>query len=114
MDPLMAVWVFFIGCIIGILVGIVLSYRTAVTALKHDVQHLTHQDNKYIEKMKYYPFNSERFRFLGGPVDGIQFEDDAVLFVCFKEENSPSTQAQERIKSLVEKGNVHWYEFLIG
>jgi hypothetical protein len=114
MDPLMTVWVFFIGCIVGILVGVVLSYRTAVLPLRHDVQHLTREDNKYIEKMKYYPFNLERFRFLGEPVAGIQFEDNAVLFVCFKEENDPYTPAQERIKSLVENGKVGWYEFLIG
>lgn len=84
MDPLMAVWVFFIGCIVGILVGIVLSYRTAVLPLKHDVQHLTNEDNTYIENMKYYPFNLDRFRFLGEPVAGIQFEDNAVLFVLKK------------------------------
>jgi hypothetical protein len=47
-------------------------------------------------------------------VAGIQFEDDVVLFVCFKEENDPYTKDQKRIKSLVENGKVGWYEFLIG
>ncbi len=114
MDPLMAVWVFVIGCIVGILVGVVLSYRTAVKPLQHNVRHLLTQDNNYHEKMKYYPFDSERFRFLGEPVDGIQFEDNEVLFVCFKEENKPYTQDQVRIKNLIENGNVHWFEFITG
>ncbi len=112
MDPLMTVWVFFIGCIIGVIFGVMLSYRTAVTPMRHTVEQLTSQDQQYHEKMKYYPYDPERFRFLGGPVDGIQFEDDSVLFVCFKEGNVPCTKEQERIKNILENGNVRWFEFM--
>ena len=44
MDPLMTIWVFFIGCFIGIIVGVMLSYRTAVTPLQHTISKLTSQD----------------------------------------------------------------------
>jgi predicted Holliday junction resolvase-like endonuclease len=33
--------------------------------------------------MKQYPFNPDNFRFLGDPLDGIQFEENAVLFIRF-------------------------------
>jgi hypothetical protein len=112
MDSLMTVWVFFIGCLIGILIGVMLSYRTAVSPMRHTVEHLVHQDEQYHEKMKYYPFNPERFRFIGGPIDGIQFEDDSILFVCFKKEDRPYTSEQVKVKSLLEKGNVQWFEFI--
>jgi len=112
MDPLMTAWVFFIGCIIGVIIGVLLSYRSVVTPLQHTIEHLTAQDKMYHEKMKYYPYNPERFRFLGGPVDGIQFEDDSIVFVRFKEGNDTCSKDQEKIKDLVENGKVQWYEFI--
>jgi hypothetical protein len=111
MDPLMTIWLFFIGCIIGIILGVILSYRTAVTPLRHTISTLTSQDEQYHEMMKYYPYDSERFRFLGDPVDGVQFEEDFILFVRFKEGNIPRTKEQEKIKNLLENGKVRWFEF---
>jgi len=104
-------WVFFIGCFIGIIVGVVLSYRTAVTPLHQTISKLTSQDETYREMMKYYPYDAERFRFLGDPVDGIQFEEEAILFVRFKEGDIPRTKQQDLIKNLVENGKVQWYEY---
>jgi predicted Holliday junction resolvase-like endonuclease len=111
MDPLMTVWVFVIGIFMGSIIGIILSYRTVVVPLHQTVDHLTTQDERYHEKMKYYPYASEQFRFLNGPVDGIQFNDDEVLFVCFREENTPMTRDQEKVKNLVDAGKIRWYEF---
>jgi hypothetical protein len=112
MDPLMTMWVFFIGCFIGILVGVMLSYRTAVTPLHQSISKLTSQDETYREMMKYYPYDAERFRFLGDPVDWIQFEEEAILFVRFKEGGIPRTKQQDLIKNLVENGKVQWYEYI--
>lgn len=64
------------------------------------------------EIIKYYPYNPDNFRFLGGPVNGIQFEEDSILFVRFKEGNNPLTKEQDRIKTLLENGKVRWYEFM--
>ena len=111
MDSLMTMWVFFIGCFIGIIVGVMLSYRTAVTPLHQTISKLTTQDQNYHEMMKYYPYDSERFRFLGNPIDGVQFEDDSIFFVRFKEGNNPCTKEQEKIKKLVKDGKVQWFEF---
>lgn len=90
-----------------------LSYRTAVTPLQHTISKLTSQDQRYQENMKYYPYNPERFRLIGGPVDGIQFEDDCILFVRFKEGNIPRTMEEEKIKKLLETDKVRWFEFMI-
>ncbi len=111
MDPLMTMWVFFIGCFIGIIVGVMLSYRTAVTPLHQTISKLTSQDQKFHEMMKYYPYDAEGFRFLGDPVDGIQFEEEAILFVRFKEGDIPRTKQQDHVKNLVEDGKVQWYEY---
>ncbi len=112
MDPLMTLWVFFIGCLFGIILGVILSHRTAVAPLQHTISHLTSQDQQYHETMKYYPYDPERFRYIGGPVDGIQFEENYILFVRFKQGNLPRTKEQENIKNLLEKGKTQWFEFI--
>ena len=61
-----------------------------------------------------YPFNSQDFRFIGTPVDGIQFEDDRVVFVEIKAGRSAGlTPKQSRIKRLIQDRKVEWFEFSI-
>jgi len=111
MDPLMIIWVFIIGIIIGIIIGVILSYRTAVNPMQHTIKKLTSQ-HKYTSKiMKYYPYNLENFRFVGDPIDGIQFEENTILFIRFKKDNATRTKEQDHIKKLLENGNVKWFEF---
>jgi hypothetical protein len=109
MDPLMTVWVFFIGSIIGVIVGVALSYRMAITPLHQRIGKLTSQ--QYHAFMKQYPYNPDYFRYLGDPIDGIQFEEDKILFVWFKKRNTVLTKEQDHIKSLLENGNVSWFEW---
>jgi hypothetical protein len=111
MDFLMSLWMFVIGCILGIFLGVILSYRTAVSPLQYKITTLIDQDKRYHEKMKYYPYELERFRILGTPVDGVQFEEDGIIFVLFKDTNVPLTKEQEHLKTLLENGKVHWFEF---
>jgi hypothetical protein len=111
MDPLMTIWVLLIGSIFGIIIGVILSYRTAVNPLQHTIKKLTFQDKYSNETMKYYPYNPDNFRFLGDPIDGIQFEENAILFVRFKKDSAPRTKEQDHIKSLLENQNVEWFEF---
>ncbi len=62
--------------------------------------------------MERYPFNSQDFRFIGTPVDGIQFEDDKVVFVEIKAGRSAGlSPKQERIKRLIRERMVEWFEF---
>lgn len=112
MDTLMTLWVFFIGSFIGIIIGVILSFRTAVTPLQQRIDTLSSQQEHLKENLKYYPYNPARFRFIGEPVDGIQFEKDAILFVRFKEGSTPRTHEQDDVKSLLEAGKVKWFEFM--
>ena len=61
--------------------------------------------------MEAYPYDPGGFRFLGTPVDGVQFEEDRIVFVEFKANRSQLSETQRRLKRLVEEGYVYWEEF---
>jgi len=60
-----------------------------------------------------YPFTYENFRFIGDPIDGMQFEDDRILFVEFKRSQSTQNPMKNKIKELAKKGKIEWFEFNI-
>jgi predicted Holliday junction resolvase-like endonuclease len=60
-----------------------------------------------------FPFDSNRFRFLGNPVDGVAFLDDKVVFCEFKTASSTLNENQKRIKRLVSDRKVEWLELKI-
>lgn len=68
---------------------------------------------QFIPFIQSYPYNKERFRFIGSPIDGIQFEDDKIIFVEFKTGEAKLTEEQKKIKELVEKKKVEFLEFRI-
>ena len=57
-----------------------------------------------------YPWDPQNFRFLGNPIDGVQFEEDQVVLVEFKSGNSRLSQRQVQIKNLVDAGKVTFRE----
>lgn len=57
-----------------------------------------------------YPYDPQGFRFLGSPIDGVQFEEDRIVFVEFKANRSQLSENQRRIKRLIEEGYVYWEE----
>ncbi len=61
--------------------------------------------------MDRYPYDSQSFRFIGTPVDGIQFEEDRIVFCEFKANQSSLSPIQKQIKRLVEAKQVYWEEF---
>src|SRR5687767_2303806 len=58
-----------------------------------------------------YPYDPQYFRFLGSPIDGVQFEEDRIVFIEFKANRSRLSESQKRIKKLIEEGEVYWDEF---
>lgn len=54
-----------------------------------------------------YPYDPRNFRFLGAPVEGVQFEPDRVVFVSLGQ--APRAEA-ERVKELVRAGRVEFVE----
>ena len=57
-----------------------------------------------------YPWDHRNFRFLGDPIDGIQFENNKILLVEFKSGNSRMSNKQKAIQQLVENGKVEFIE----
>ena len=68
---------------------------------------------QFLPFLDQYPFDEQNFRFIGSPVDGIQFEKDKVILVEFKSAGSRLTKRQNEIKHVIEKGNVEFREFRI-
>ncbi|MFA5125588.1 MAG: Holliday junction resolvase-like protein [archaeon] len=68
---------------------------------------LTEQWIPFSEK---FPYNSQNFRFIGKPVDGLSFEDDKIVFVEFKTNKSQLNESQKRVKELVKEKKVEWFE----
>ena len=60
-----------------------------------------------------YPWDPQRFRFIGAPIDGVQFEEDRVILVEFKTGTSRLTEAQRRIRDQVVGGHVEFEELRI-
>ncbi|MCD6468224.1 MAG: endonuclease [Thermoplasmata archaeon] len=122
MDPLMVLWVFLFGVVFGIIAGLILVYRGIVSPLRKRFETLRQQKQslstvygriteQFAPFMESYPFSPQNFRFIGSPVDGIQFEDDRIVFVEFKTNKSRLTSLQQRIKRLIKDKRVEWFEF---
>jgi predicted Holliday junction resolvase-like endonuclease len=60
-----------------------------------------------------FPYEKERFRFLGNPIDGIAFLDDKIVFCEFKANTSRLNPTQENIRELVKKKKVEWMELRV-
>jgi predicted Holliday junction resolvase-like endonuclease len=60
--------------------------------------------------MSSWPWDSKQFRFIGSPIDGIQFNDDGVIFVEIKSASGRLSPLQERVKAHIEAGLVSWRE----
>jgi predicted Holliday junction resolvase-like endonuclease len=66
---------------------------------------LTEQFMPFLES---YPYDPHDFRFVGTPIDGIQFTNDAIVLVEFKAADSQLSQRQRTIKKIVEEGAVRF------
>ncbi len=64
--------------------------------------------------MKTFPYNPENFRFIGSPIDGIQFDNDKIVFVEFKTGNSKLSERQKNIKKVIDNGKVYFKEIDMG
>lgn len=122
MDPFVILWAFLFGIIAGFLGGIAIVYRQAVQPWKDRAaeaearkRSLSSTYGKITEQfapfMENYPFNWKKFRFIGSPIDGMQFGDDAIYFVEFKSAGGRLSEEQKRIKEMVEEKKVEWYVF---
>jgi predicted Holliday junction resolvase-like endonuclease len=69
---------------------------------------------QFLPLMQSYPWDPKQFRFLGTPVDGVQFEPDRVLFIEFKAAGSKLSKRQREIRDMVHQGKVGFEEIRAG
>ena len=118
----MLLWIFILGLLAGFIAGVVLVYRKIASPLKKEKKRIEERKRslsslygkiteQFAPFMERYPHNPKNFRFIGSPIDGIQFEDDKIIFVEFKSSNSKLTEGQKKMKEIVENKKVEWFEF---
>ena len=61
-----------------------------------------------------WPWDSNNFRFIGSPIDGIQFTDEEIIFVEIKTGKARLSKYQTLCKKLVSEGKVSFASFRIG
>ncbi len=85
-----------------------LRFKKRSQAVKYG--QLTEQFIPFIES---FPYDPQQFRFLGNPIDGVLFDEDAIIFCEFKTASSQLNQRQKQIKQLVENKRIKWLEFRV-
>ncbi|MFA6493340.1 MAG: Holliday junction resolvase-like protein [Patescibacteria group bacterium] len=65
---------------------------------------------QFMPFLKNYPYLPENFRFLGTPIDGIQFEDDKIVFIEFKTAGSQLSPRQKQVAEQVWQKKVEFKE----
>ena len=71
---------------------------------------ISEQFAPFTEKFKKLGWDPQEFKFLGRPVDGVQFQEDEIVIVEFKTGRSQLSDTQQRVKRLVEQGKVRFEE----
>lgn len=61
--------------------------------------------------MDCWPYDPDKFRFIGHPCDGIQFTDDSIIFVEIKTGKNKLSKSQNHLRYLVNKGNIRFATF---
>ncbi len=63
--------------------------------------------------MKAWPYDPNNFRFLGNPVDGIQFTNNEIIFIEIKTGKSKLTKSQRRTRDIIRKGKISFATFRV-
>ena len=95
----------------------VFSLRRDISSLKSQKQSQSTKYGQIAEQFmpwaSNYPYDPAKFRFIGSPIDGIQFEENKVILMEFKTSSSQMTSLQRKIKRLVEENKVTFEEIRI-
>ena len=105
-----------LAIIIYILYSRLKAESSVLSDLEHDHKSMFVKHGKAWEH--FVPFTSdfekiaskENFRFMGSPIDGISFDEDAIKFIEIKTGTSELSGKQKKIKKQVQEKNVEWHE----
>lgn len=65
---------------------------------------------QFMPFLKDYPYDPQNFRFLGSPIDGVQFEGDKIIFIEFKTNSSQLSERQRNLAELIFQKKVFFEE----
>jgi len=110
--------------VIAVLSVVVILLVRKINSIDHSLQEHTFDKQslrvkfgkmteQFFPFLKKYSYNPQNFRFIGSPIDGIQFEKDKVIFVEFKTGNSSLSKKQKEIKDIIGKKKVTFEEVRI-
>lgn len=103
--------------VLALVVRMAISFYVKAEALRANNHSLSTRYGQVAEQflpfMEDYPFDPSNFRFIGSPIDGIQFEDDRVVIMEFKTGRSKLSLRQRQIRDLVEAGKVEFRELRV-
>ena len=119
MEFLVPWWLLLIlsGCLFFV-TSMCFKLKSAVSELKSQIRSQSTRYGQITEQflplVEAYPWDSKQFRFLGSPIDGIQFEEDKMVLVEFKSSSSQMSVKQRKIKELVEQRKVEFKLIRVG
>lgn len=100
--------------IIIILAWLLFRTRKNIKSLQFSKKSMSSKYGKMTEQfmpfLEDYPYDAQSFRFLGTPIDGVQFEEDKIIFIEFKTSNSQLNSKQKNIRDLIDKGRIIFEE----
>lgn len=112
-------WKIILFLIILIVIFAFLYFRTRMklSDLKYQKRSLSSKYGKMAEQfmpfLDEYPHDPQNFRFLGSPIDGVQFCDDRIIFMEFKVSDSKLSPKQKKIRDLIRRKKVFFEEHRI-
>lgn len=61
---------------------------------------------QFMPLLKNYPYDPQSFRFLGSPIDGVQFTPEGIIFIEFKANTSQLSFTQKQIREMINQKKV--------
>lgn len=111
MDP--TTWALII--LVGLVVVLFLLLKNALarlTRVHFEKRSLSTKYGKLSEQfmpfLEHYPYDPQLFRFLGTPIDGVQFGQDEIVFLEFKAAGGALSPAQRHVRELIEEHKVRF------
>ena len=89
------------------------KYQESQYAKKSQATKYGKMTEQFLPFLDDYPYHPQDFRFLGTPIDGVQFEDDKIVFIEFKTAQGHLSIKQRDIRHLIEEGKVEFEEHRI-
>ena len=94
-------------------VALIKQYHKELHFRKSSEVRLGHIGENLAPFTESWPWDPKNFRFLGNPIDGVQFNKDGIIFVEIKTGGARLSKSQKNFRDLVKAGKVSFVTFKI-